>query len=91
MKTKTKVIIFSAVLMLMWWIGNKNKHTSGGSYSSGSSSSGVTHTCINCGKTYSGYGFATANGEEYELTSDGGNQFCSRSCAKASRPSKWRN
>ncbi|MGZ4156038.1 MAG: hypothetical protein ACXVED_02595 [Bacteroidia bacterium] len=63
---------------------------SGSGSSSSSSSNSTSHTCLNCGKSYSGFGYATANGEEYELTSDQGDQYCSRSCAKASRPARWK-
>lgn len=61
-----------------------------GSSSSSSSSNSSSHTCLNCGKSYSGFGYSTIDGEEYELTKDQGDQYCSRSCAKASRPARWR-
>ena len=56
-----------------------------------SSGSSVTHTCLNCNKTYSGYGFGTIAGEEYALDRDQGNQYCSRACAKESRTGKFKN
>jgi ankyrin repeat protein len=62
------------------------------SSSSGSSipSSG-THTCTQCGKTYTGSGWSTVGGEQYKPSSDPGyDRSCSKSCAYDSQPSRWK-
>lgn len=58
--------------------------------SSSSESTIGSHTCLQCGKSYSGNGWMTANGEQYQPNTDNGNQYCSKTCAYESQPSKWK-
>lgn len=85
-----KISLVVALAGCIWVAQICSTHSSSSGRGS-SSSSGVTHTCINCNKSYSGYGFATVGGEEYALDKDQGNQYCSRACAKASRTGKFKN
>lgn len=58
-------------------------------HSNSSSSSSGSHTCMQCGKSYSGNGWSTVGGEQFQPTdSDGG--YCSKSCAYNSQPSRWK-
>lgn len=58
-------------------------------HSSSSGSSSGSHTCMQCGKGYSGNGWTTVGGEQFQPTdSDGG--YCSKSCAYNSQPSRWK-
>jgi hypothetical protein len=56
--------------------------------SSGSYNYSTVEKCLNCNNPISGKGFSTIGGEEYACTE---NQcyYCSRSCARASRPKGW--
>lgn len=83
------VVIIVAVICLGGWMFN-GKHGSGSSSSSSSSSSGQ-HSCLQCGNSYSGNGWMTVGGEQYQPTSDNGNQYCSKSCAYDSQSQKWKN
>ena len=59
-------------------------NSSGSSYSSGSQ-----HECTQCGRSYTGVGWTTVGGEQYQPSSDPGyDQCCSKSCAWDSQPSK---
>lgn len=86
-----RVSIVIALAGCIWVAQICSTHHSSNSGGGSSSSSEVTHTCLNCNRTYSGYGFATIGGEEYALDKDQGNQYCSRACAKASRTGKFKN
>jgi hypothetical protein len=87
-KRASMVVMLGLCFGLTYWCTNHKSSSSGGS-SSGSSV--ASHTCLNCGKSYSGYGYATIGGEEYALSKDQGNQYCSSSCAKASRTGRFKN
>ncbi len=82
-------VLLCIFLIVCYFVGSRNGHKN---YSSSSSSSNSgSHTCLNCGKSYSGYGYATIGGEEYALSKDQGNQYCSSSCARASRAGRFKN
>jgi len=94
-KTMKKNAIFGLVIVVViiligGWMFTGN-HSSGSSSSSSSSSSSGQHTCIHCGKSYSGNGWMTVGGEQYQPTSDNGDQYCSKSCAFDSQTRKWKN
>ena len=67
-----------------------SKQKSNSSSLSSSSTSGSSHTCLKCGKSYKGNGWMTAGGEQYQPDRDNGDQYCSKSCAYESQPEKWK-
>jgi hypothetical protein len=56
-----------------------------------SSSTAEDHTCIQCGDSYRGYGWMSVGGEQYQPSSDNGDQYCSRECAYNSQARRWKN
>jgi hypothetical protein len=66
-------------------------NSTGNSYNSSSSSSSETHICGHCGKSFTGNGWSTIGGEQFQQSSWSGSGYCSKSCAYASQPSKWKN
>lgn len=67
--------------------------TSGEYESNSNSSSGgeAQHNCIVCNKSYTGIGWSTIGGEQYQPeTEPGYDIYCSKRCAWESQPSKWK-
>lgn len=79
-----KKFILALVLSVSFMIFYMSRSGPNG-YVSTNSSSGESHTCLNCKKGYLGYGYATVGGQEYALDKNQGDQYCSMACAKASR------
>jgi len=69
---------------------NSGSHSSSSS-SSGSSSSSESHTCGYCGKSFSGNGWSTVGGEQFQQSSWSGYGYCSKECAYNSQPEKWKH
>lgn len=86
---------FLVIFTLITWSGNGlydengNYHSPNSGYSSGSSSSGQ-HNCGFCGKSFSGNGWSTVGGEQFQQSSWSGSGYCSKSCAYDSQPAKWK-
>lgn len=64
-----------------------NSHYSSPSSSSGSYSN--TRKCLYCGKSFSGKGWMTIGGEQYQ-PSTGDGYYCSKKCAYDSQPNSWK-
>ncbi len=76
---------------LLLWMNDGYEPTSYGSSSSRYSGGGKQHTCTQCGRSYTGIGWTTVGGEQYQPSSDPGyDQCCSKSCAWDSQPAKWK-
>jgi len=70
------------------WESKYAQPSGSGSYNFSSSK---VRRCLNCNQEIVGNGFGTAFGEEYECFEKEHVAYCSRKCAKESRPSKWKN
>jgi hypothetical protein len=71
------------VISILYWIGK--------SESPAKQSGEISHACLHCSKTYTGNGWMTLNGDQYQATTDNGNQYCSSACAYNSQSQKWKN
>ena len=84
-------ISFSITLILSIFVLKYSLNSKRGIYDTPASSSNYSSSgerCLNCNNPISGKGFNTVGGEEYACT-DSQCYYCSRSCAKASRPKGW--
>ncbi len=89
-KIITAIILIGIVLFIVY-AGNNGSSSSSSSGSSNSTSIG-NHTCLKCGNSYSGNGWMTVGGEQYQPTSDNnGDQYCSSSCAYEAQSLQWKN
>lgn len=86
-----KVAIGAIVVIAIMFFYNKGSKTSSSSSGSSSSSSSGTHTCGQCGSSFSGNGWATIGGEQYEPKSWLGYGYCSKKCAYDSQPNRWKH
>lgn len=87
-----KIITFAIIIGIVWFfihVGGKNSSSSSSSGSSSGSSTG-THTCGQCGNSFSGNGWSTVGGEQFQQSSWSGYGYCSKKCAYDSQPSKWK-
>ena len=88
--TKAKVFLWFIVIVIIGGIANDKNSSSSPSNDSSSSSSSGSHTCGQCGKAFSGNGWSTVGGEQFEQSSWSGSGYCSKSCAYESQPSNWK-
>lgn len=58
--------------------------------SGGSWTSHEKHTCDYCGNEYSGNGWMSIGGEQYQQDTWSGAGFCSRKCAYDQQPNRWK-
>ncbi len=70
-------------------ISDSVNSSSNSSSSSSNSNSSSSKSCLWCGNSFSGSGWGTALGEQYQ-SSDGTGRYCSRKCAYESQPKKWK-
>jgi len=89
-KTRSKTTKWIIWICIIAFIGNflPDKHSSSSSYSSSSTGE---HKCGYCNATFSGNGWSTVGGEQFEQTSWTGYGYCSKKCAYDSQPSRWKN
>lgn len=85
-----KLAIGAIVVIAIMFFYNKGAKTSSSSSGSSSSSSSGTHVCGQCGSSFSGNGWATIGGEQYEPKSWLGYGYCSKKCAYDSQPNRWK-
>ena len=85
LKTGT-VIMLTIGLVLAW--STDEYESNPRKYSSPSSSS--MHTCGYCNASFSGNGWSTVNGEQFQQSSWSGYGYCSKSCAWESQPRRWK-
>ncbi len=83
------VMILAIASLSFLQVGCSGKKSSSTSLS-GSTTSGSSHTCLKCGKNYTGKGWMTVGGEQYQPESDNGDQYCSKTCAYESQSGKWK-
>ncbi|MEI7597593.1 MAG: ankyrin repeat domain-containing protein [Bacteroidota bacterium] len=88
---KLFVITFSVIAIFSPSSFYNSTGQSYNSSSSSSSSSSESHTCGQCGKSFSGNGWSTVGGEQFQQTSWSGYGYCSKSCAYDSQPEKWKH
>lgn len=85
------IIVFGAIF---WFIvrscNNSSSSSSSDSTGTSTESSSESHTCGQCGNTFSGNGWQTVGGEQYQPTSWSGYGYCSKQCAFDSQPNKWK-
>ena len=82
-----------AILIILALVGQclKKCGWTPSSPSGSSSTSNETRTCTECGTHYSGNGWSTVGGEQFEYENDpGDNVCCSKNCAYNSQPSNWK-
>ncbi|MCW3101701.1 MAG: hypothetical protein JWO09_141 [Bacteroidetes bacterium] len=58
--------------------------------SSSTSSDSGEHKCGLCNASFSGNGWSTVGGEQFEQTSWSGYGYCSKKCAYDSQPARWK-
>jgi hypothetical protein len=81
--------VVSTLMIIAFFISPAVKSDSSGSSSSSSYSSG-SHTCGDCGTSFSGNGWNTVGGEQYQQSSWNGFGYCSKRCAYNAQPSNWK-
>lgn len=89
--------VVPAVIVVIVVLGVVFKGCGGGASNSSSlsesssSESSESRTCTQCGDSYTGNGWSTVGGEQFEYSSDPGYDVCcSKSCAYESQPNKWK-
>lgn len=95
-RTQGAVKIITAIILIgiVWFIvhavnSGSSSSSSSGSSSSSSSSSGQ-HNCGYCNTSFSGNGWSTVGGEQFQQSSWSGYGYCSKKCAYDSQPRKWK-
>ncbi len=94
-KTQKAVKILTGIILIgiLWFcihifqVGSSHATSPGSS----SSSSSAEHTCGYCNKTFTGNGWNTIDGEQFEQTSWTGYGYCSQKCAYDAQPAKWKH
>ena len=74
------VIIFLFCSTFFHWLNRANENIQ---YSTSSK-------CHECGASYSGNGWSTIGGEQYQAKDPRYNLYCSKECAYNSQPNRWK-
>lgn len=84
---KTGTIVMLSIAFIFAWSADEYD-SNPQKYSSPSSSS--IHTCGYCNASFSGNGWSTVGGEQFQKSSWSGYGYCSKKCAWESQPNKWK-